>query len=347
MSTAPRIRTLVLKGGPDAEHDVSMMSAAEVAAALRAAPDLEVIELEVGTPTAAELASHRPDVVFPVLHGPFGEGGPMQEILESMRVAYVGCRPRAAATAMDKVLTKSLAAEMGVPTPSSRELRPGDRLDTDTLTPPLVVKPANEGSSVGLSICQTFEQAHAAAERLFAMGKRVLVERYIRGREITVGIIDGPDGPIVLPIIEIVPAVEFYDYEAKYHREDTRYVLDPVLPAGVAEAACQYTRAVWDRLACRDLSRADFLVETTPEGRSIAWFLEINTMPGMTTHSLVPKAARHRGISMTELCAGLVRGALRRQAAGQASGTGLGGGPAPNSALDSKGNRPAGSMVTS
>ncbi len=334
MSTSPRIRTLVLKGGPDAEHDVSLMSAAEVAAALREAPDLEVIEIEVGTPTAAELLGHRPDVVFPVLHGPFGEGGPMQEILEAMRVAYVGCRPRAAAIAMDKVLTKSLAAEMGVPTPSSRELRPGETLD---LAPPIVVKPANEGSSVGLSICQSIADAQAAAAKLHAMGKRVLVERYIRGREITVGIIDGPNGTEVLPIIEIVPAVEFYDYDAKYHREDTRYVLDPVLPEGVADAARRHTRAVWDRVGCRDLSRADFLVETATDGRSTAWFLEINTMPGMTTHSLVPKAARHRGLSMTDLCAGLVRRALARH---RAAGPG-------NSGLDSKGNRPAGSMVTS
>jgi D-alanine-D-alanine ligase len=307
-----RIRTLVLKGGPDAEHDVSMMSAAEVAAALRSAADLEVIELEVGTPTLAELAAHAPDVIFPVLHGPFGEGGPMQEMLESMRVAYVGCRPRAASIAMDKVLTKSLAAEMGVATPPSRELRSGCGSEGIDLDPPIVIKPANEGSSVGLSICSTSAEAERAAERLFAMGKRVLAERYIRGREVTVGIIEGPTGTEVLPIIEIIPSVTFYDYEAKYHRDDTRYLLDPALPPGVAEELARATRAVWERLGCRDLARADFLVETLPNGRSVPWFLEINTMPGMTTHSLVPKAAAHRGISMTELCAGLVRRAWQR-----------------------------------
>lgn len=338
MTHTTRIRTLVLKGGPDAEHDVSLLSAAEVAAALRGAPELEVVELEVGTPTAEELLSHRPDVVFPVLHGPFGEGGPMQQILESMRVAYVGCRPRAASTAMDKVLTKSLAAEMGVPTPSSRELRPGEPID---IAPPIVVKPANEGSSVGLSICQTLAEAEAAARKLFGIGKRVLAERYVRGREVTVGIVDGPNGTEVLPIIEIVPAVEFYDYEAKYHRDDTRYVLDPALPPGMADAAGRYTRAIWDRLGCRDLARADFLVETTPDGRSTAWFLEINTMPGMTTHSLVPKAARHRGISMTSLCAGLVRRALARHQSGPPKGE------PPISSLDSKGNQGSGSMVRS
>ena len=340
--TGGRIRTLVLKGGPDAEHDVSLMSAAEVAAALRRAEDLDVIELEVDRPSAEALAAHRPDVVFPVLHGPYGEGGPMQELLESMGVAYVGCRPRAAATAMDKVLTKALVSEIGVPTPPSRELPAGATIDPTVidLAPPLVVKPANEGSSVGLSICQTAAEAHAAAAALAAKGKRVLVERYIKGREVTVGIIDGPSGTEVLPIIEIVPAVAFYDYEAKYHREDTRYLLDPTLPAGVADDLRRFTRAVWDRIGCRDLARADFLVETLPDGRATAWFLEINTMPGMTTHSLVPKAAAHRGVDMTALCAGLVRQAAARHRAGTGSGMGVSGG-------DSKGPRAFGSMVPS
>ncbi|MBL9118620.1 MAG: D-alanine--D-alanine ligase [Phycisphaerae bacterium] len=338
------IRTLVLKGGPDAEHDVSMMSAAEVAAALRKAPDIDVIEVEVATPSLDELRAHRPDVVFPVLHGPFGEGGPMQDLLEALGVAYVGCRPKAAARAMDKVLTKALASEIGVPTPASREVRPGESIDLD---PPIVVKPANEGSSVGLSICQTAAEAEAAAARLHAMGKRVLAERYVRGREVTVGIIDGPNGTEVLPIIEIVPAVEFYDYEAKYHREDTRYLLEPVLPPGVAEALARFTRAVWERLGCRDLARADFLVEERA-GQIGVWFLEINTMPGMTTHSLVPKAAAHRGLTMTDLCAGLVRRAFARQRSGPPEATGnLGGVATPDSPGDSKGPRAFGSMVTS
>lgn len=348
------IRTLVLKGGPDAEHDVSLMSAAEVAAALRKATDLEVVELEVGMPSADELRRHQPDVVFPVLHGPYGEGGPLQELLESIGVAYVGCRPRAAAMAMDKVLTKALASEAGVPTPPSREARPDQPFDEVVdLPPPLVVKPANEGSSVGLSICQSVGEAKDAAAKLAAMGKRVLVERYIRGRELTVGIIDGPTGTEVLPIIEIIPSVEFYDYEAKYHREDTRYVLDPELPAGVAEALRRHTRAVWDRLGCRDLARADFLLETSGPSPGV-WFLEINTMPGMTTHSLVPKAAAHRGMNMTELCSGLVRQAFARgRTNGRPTGTGSEGpngiatGLAADSLGDSKDPRAFGSMVGS
>jgi D-alanine-D-alanine ligase len=190
---------------------------------------------------------------------------------------------------------------VGVPTPPSRELRPGEPLD---LEPPLVLKPANEGSSVGLRICHDRAAAEAARRELEPVTPRLMAERYVRGREVTVGVVNGE----TLPIIEIRPAVEFYDYEAKYTREDTAYLLDPELPPGVADALRRHTLAVWNRLGCRHLARADFLVDSTAP--HVPWFLEINTMPGMTTHSLVPKAARHAGIGMTALCGGLVHRAI-------------------------------------
>jgi D-alanine-D-alanine ligase len=225
----------------------------------------------------------------------------MQEILEATGLPYVGCRPKAAALAMDKLATKMLADQVGVPTPGSREVRPGEPID---LEPPLVLKPANEGSSVGLRICRDRAAVEAARRELEPVTPRLMAERYIRGREVTVGVIDGK----VLPIIEIRPAVEFYDYEAKYTREDTAYLLDPELPPGVADALRRHTLAVWERLGCRHLARADFLVDSAAP--HVPWFLEINTMPGMTTHSLVPKAARHAGTDMTALCGGLVRRAI-------------------------------------
>lgn len=295
-----RIRAVVLMGGPDAEREVSLESGRQVVAALEQAPDIETLPAVVMRPTLEDIAALRPDVVFPVLHGPYGEGGPLQELLEQLGVPYVGSRPKAAALAMDKVVTKALAQEVGVATPRARECRPGEQCDLD---PPVVVKPADEGSSVGLSICRRIDEIAAARARLEAQGKRVLVEAYIEGRELTVGVVAGR----TLPIIEIIPAVEFYDYQAKYHREDTRYRLDPDLPAGVAERLRENTLRVWERLGCRDLARADFLLDERGP-----WFLEINTMPGMTGHSLVPMAARHRGESMTDLCAGLVRRALAR-----------------------------------
>lgn len=293
-----RLRTLVLMGGPDAERDVSLLSGEQVVAALRCDPDLEVVPMVVDRPTAVELRAIGADVVFPVLHGPWGEGGPLQRLLASIGVPFVGCGPEAAALAMDKVATKRLAASVGVVTPEFRTPGPGEPCD---LAPPVVVKPADEGSSVGLSICRSWEAVEVARRNLEAMGKRVLVERYVAGRELTVGVVDG----VTLPIIEILPATEFYDYEAKYLRDDTRYLLDPSLPVGVADLLRDWTLRVWSALGCRDLARADFLLnESGPT------FLELNTMPGMTTHSLVPMAARHAGHSMTDLCAGLVKRAF-------------------------------------
>jgi D-alanine-D-alanine ligase len=305
------IRVAVLMGGPDAEREVSLASGEQVALALEQDAGFEVIRRTVDRPGAAELLELGADAIFPVLHGPFGEGGPLQEILESTGLPYVGCRPRAAALAMDKLATKMLADGVGVPTPPSRELRPGEPLD---LEPPLVLKPANEGSSVGLRICHDRAAAEAARRELEPVTPRLMAERYVRGREVTVGVVNGE----TLPIIEIRPAVEFYDYEAKYTREDTAYLLDPELPPGVADALRRHTLAVWNRLGCRHLARADFLVDSTAP--HVPWFLEINTMPGMTTHSLVPKAARHAGIGMTALCGGLVHRAIADAARLAASG---------------------------
>lgn len=299
-----RPRVLVLMGGPDAEREVSIMSGTEVAKALEAGGAFEVVARLVDRPSAEEILAEAPDVVYPILHGPWGEGGPLQEILESIQVAngigYVGPGPRAAAIAMDKLRTKLLADTVGIRTPRARELRPGEALD---LAPPLVLKPANDGSSVDLRICRTVDEVAAARAALEPRRAHLMAEEFVQGREMTVGIVAGE----VLPIIEIVPAVEFYDYSAKYVRDDTRYVLDPALPPEVADELRRATRAIHDRIGLRDVARADFIVDARG-----AWFLEINTAPGMTTHSLVPMASRRRGIDMPELCTTLARGAMAR-----------------------------------
>ncbi len=301
-STPPTrsIRVLVLMGGPDAEREVSISGGREVARALRVNPKFEVIERVVDVPTVQMLANEHADVVFPVLHGPFGEGGPLQEVLEALGVPYIGCGPKAAALAIDKVATKLLVAAAGVRTPGACELRPGEPLK---LAPPIVIKPINDGSSVDLRICHTNAEVAQARVDLEAKRSRLFAESFIKGREVTVGMIDGE----VLPIIEILPAVAFYDYEAKYTREDTQYILDPVFAPGVGESLVEFTRKAWSAMGCRDIARADYIVD-----ESGAWFLEINTMPGMTTHSLVPKAAQHIGLSMPQLCTRLVECALSR-----------------------------------
>ena len=296
---------LVLMGGPDAEREVSLCSGKEVAAALRQSGRFNVVERIIDKPTLMEMTvlATGADVIFPVLHGHWGEGGPLQELLEQIGRPYVGCKPQAARLAMDKLITKSLLMELGVPTPPSRLLMPEDFCDLD---PPLVLKPVDDGSSVDLRICRTCDEISKARQLLHPKRGRLMAERYIQGREITAGVLfDQP-----LPLIEIVPGVEFYDYEAKYTRDDTQYLVDPPLPTHVKDQCIKMTMTAFKRLGCRDLARVDIMLDSDSQ----PWFLEINTMPGFTTHSLVPMAARATGLEMSELCARLAERALLRDA---------------------------------
>jgi D-alanine-D-alanine ligase len=303
MSGKPAV--LVLMGGPDAEREVSLLSGRGVAQALRDSGRYIVIERVVDTPTTREVAAMGGDVVFPVLHGPWGEGGRLQERLEAARLPYVGSRPPAATLAMDKLATKHIVSAADVRTPCAQRLDTGDECD---LRPPLVLKPIDDGSSVDLHICRTERQVMAARTRLHAARGAIMAEPYVVGREMTAGIV----GDQVLPLIEIVPssAVEFYDYDAKYRRDDTRYVVGPELPGDLTEQCQRMAMTAFRRVGCRDLARVDFiLAEDGP------WFLEINTMPGFTSHSLVPMAAATVGVDMPGLCARLVESALDRRPA--------------------------------
>lgn len=306
-SAKPMPRVVVLMGGPDAEREVSLMSGAEIAKALTATGRYEVVPHTIMRIDAEGILGLRPDVIFPIVHGPWGEGGPLQTVLEQIErsagVGFVGPRARGASLAMNKVATKAIASELGVRTPRARQLVRGEPLE---LAPPLVIKPADDGSSVDLRICRSSDEVAAARAELEPRRTNLMAEEYIAGREMTVGIVNGA----VLPIIEIVPKTAFYDYEAKYLRDDTGYRLDPELAPAVAEEMRQATRRVFDALGLRDVARADFMVDARG-----AWFLEINTAPGMTTHSLVPMASRHAGVDMPELCARLVEAAAERGAA--------------------------------
>lgn len=302
----------VLMGGPDAEREVSLASGSEVAAALRASGGFTVVECTIHRPTIFELQSMltgcRADVVFPVLHGRWGEGGPLQEMLEQLRVPYIGSQPQPASLAMNKMQTKALVSVEGVPTPPAQELEPDTRC---SIKPPLVLKPVDDGSSVDLRICRNEAEVADARALLHPRRGRLMAEAYITGREITAGIILDE----ALPLIEIIPAVEYYDYQAKYTREDTQYVLDPDLPDGITEQCIEMAMIAYRTLGCRDIARVDIMLDGgTGAAGGQPWFLEINTMPGFTTHSLVPMASRRRGVEMPELCAQLAQHALNRAA---------------------------------
>lgn len=296
-------RVLVLGGGPDAEREISLKSAAAVATALRTRFD--VVEQTIGRIGLEELRAMPGDVVFPALHGFFGEGGPMQDLLEDDGRPYVGSKPNAARWCMDKMGTKLAALTLGVPTAPACLFDPRD--DRAPIEPPLVLKPTHDGSSVGLHMCrdaETWEFGREAARHDIECNpyRSYMVERLVQGRELTVGLLGFGQELRALPIIEIGPASGVYDYEAKYNRGDTRYTVGPELPAGVGERVSDAALRLGRHLGVRDLARVDFLLEADGS----AWLLEVNTMPGFTATSLLPKAARAVGLSFEDLCAHLV-----------------------------------------
>lgn len=320
MATSP-ITVLVLGGGPDAERDVSIKSATAIAGFLRESGRFNVNLQLIATPTLAELKALTGDVILPYLHGPWGEGGPLQDLLELDGRPYVGARPGPARTAMDKVATKVVALSMGIPTPPAFILSHRDPVCP--LQFPVIIKPVHEGSTVGLRVCNSPQEyrdavAAIAAEQAAspAHAQRIyMIEPRIGGgwgRELTVGVIDDK----ALPIIEIEPKAGLYDYEAKYTRDDTRYTVNPQLPPDLAQRISNNAVQLGRRLGCRHISRADFMLD--PQS-NIPWLLEINTTPGFTDHSLVPKAARAAGIALPALCASLVDMALRDAAAATAT----------------------------
>jgi D-alanine-D-alanine ligase len=301
---------LVLGGGPDAEREVSLNSAREIAQALKQNRALTVVEHTIGRITQGEINALEGDVFFPALHGAFGEGGPLQALLERDGRPYVGSGPRTARLAMDKIATKLIASGMGIHTPQACVLNVADEACPIGL--PVVVKPTHEGSSVGLHICRTEQQWAAALDTVrkdrAANPNRVyMVERLVLGRELTVGLLDNA----ALPTIHIAAASGTYDYDAKYNRDDTRYILEPDLPQGVDAALAEHAVKLAETLGVRHLARVDFMLDMN----DTPWLIELNTMPGFTTHSLVPMAAGRKGFAMDRLCSWLVEIAVRdRQA---------------------------------
>jgi D-alanine-D-alanine ligase len=299
----------VLKGGRSAEREVSLNTGAQVAAAL-AARGRDVVEVDTGSPDFIdELRRAGPGVAFICLHGRFGEDGTMQGLLELLDIPYVGSGVLASALAMDKVMSKHLFAHAGLPSPPWIHLKAGEVWSVDdvvtTLGPKTVVKPASEGSSVGMTIVHGSGELAAGVAEAFEHDRDVVVERFVAGVEVTIGVL-GNDEPAALPTLEIVPEHEFYDYDSKYVPGMSAHII----PARVSEAArveCQRLAvAAHQALGCAGMSRADTIVE--PD--DAVWLLEVNTIPGMTSTSLLPDAARAAGIEFPDLCVRLVDLAL-------------------------------------
>ncbi len=310
---------LVLGGGPDAERDVSLESSRAVAEALnesgRCTAELEIID----APDAQEMREivnrTAPQVIFPALHGRFGEGGPLQRALDATGIAYVGAGETASRLAIDKVATKEIASQLihdpafprvPIEVSTTRVVDPAD--DAPPMDYPFVVKPNFEGSTIGLHIVKNDAGWRVALAELRARSRPMIAEPFASGEELTVGIVDRGSGLRAIPVIRIAAAGGFYDYQAKYERQDTRYEVGPQLDEGLTGALARFTEALAKRMKLRHLARADFVLDPASGKAS---FLEINTMPGFTAHSLVPMAAKTIGLDMTELCETLIEGALQ------------------------------------
>ena len=300
MSSRTDPKVVVLMGGPSAEREVSLSSGRECAAALRG-EGFEVVELDAGPDLATRLSEHAPCTVFNALHGRWGEDGCVQGLLEWMRIPYTHSGVLASATAMDKERTKAVYAEAGLPVVPSQLATAAEVRAAHVMDPPYVVKPYNEGSSVGVYIVH--EAANGPPALSDDMPQTVMVERYVPGRELTVTVM----GDRALAVTDIL-SDGWYDYDAKYKEGGSRHVVPADIPAEISEACLAHAVTAHRLLGCRGISRTDFRWD---EGRGLDGLvlLETNTQPGMTPTSLSPEQAAHAGLSFGQFCRWIVEDA--------------------------------------
>jgi D-alanine-D-alanine ligase len=303
-------RVAVLKGGRSLERQVSLASGAQVEDALQRLGH-EVVGLDVGHDLVGRLRADAPDVAFIALHGRDGEDGTVQELLEILDVPYTGSGVHASVRCADKALAKHAMLDAGLPTPdffafsetAFKELGAAEALGhiEERLAFPLVVKPANQGSALGIKFAATAADVPAALVAAFSYAPRVLLERYVPGRDLAVSVL----GDAVLPIVEAVPVEEdFYDFAARYTIGRTTFVCPAELPGGMTRRVQDLALAVHRTLGCRGFSRVDLMLGTDGEPQ----VLEVNTIPGMTETSLLPQAADAAGIPFDELVARMLQG---------------------------------------
>jgi D-alanine-D-alanine ligase len=300
------MRVAVLKGGRSLEREVSLRSGANAEAALRRLGH-DLLEIDVDQHLVRALRAERPDAAFIALHGKGGEDGTVQELLEILDIPYTGPGVLACERAMDKVVAKAHFIAAGVATPPAyafsqdafRELGAGDALPDirERLGLPLVVKPAKQGSALGISVAHRAEDVPGALMSALAYDDRVLMERFVGGRELAVSVL-GTAEPWALPVVEAIPRErDFYDFEARYTPGLTDFEAPARLPDHVAQEAAQVALDCYGALGCRGVSRVDMILDEDER----LWVLEINAIPGMTDTSLLPKAAEAAGLGFDEV----------------------------------------------
>lgn len=304
----------VLMGGPSSEREISLKSGKGVCEALGGL-GLDVTAIDVTTADLKENAelirSRAIRCAFIALHGCFGEDGQVQGLLEELRIPYTGSSPAASRRALDKAQAREVFLRAGLKVPAcvvvERAGAAPDRERIAGLGMPLVIKPATQGSSIGLSIIDSPDAFDRALQDAFAYDRTVLIEQYVKGRELTVGILQ--EKP--LPVIEIVPKSRFFDFEAKYHSAATEYIVPARISPEAAARAQETALAAHRALGCSGCSRTDIMLDDAGG----LFVLEVNTIPGLTATSLLPKAAKNVGIGFPELCVRLLESAYEKKQA--------------------------------
>ena len=305
-------KVLVLDGGLSTERAVSKNSGASITKALKKSGFI-VEEFDFQGKLEKVIEQFNPDVVFIALHGRYGEDGTVQGMLELLGVPYTGSGVAASAVCMDKLITKRLFNSIGVQTPEYFSLSKGEiipfsvareRLKSDRV----VIKPVDQGSTIGITIAKTSDEYIHGIKEAFSLSDRVIVEAFISGIEITVSVIGNGDSIRVLPIIEIVPENDFYDYESKYTPGMSHHIIPARISKKSYEIAQKLSAFIYKEFNVRHFGRIDFMVDKKGE----VYALEVNTIPGFTETSLLPDAARAAGISFEELVTSIVQFALAR-----------------------------------
>ncbi len=307
MKEKQKIKVAVLMGGPSREREISLRSGKAISQALQS-KNYDVVEITQMDDLKNQLKSLNIQAAFIALHGKFGEDGTVQKILESCHIPYTGSDPTASFVALHKELAKKEFEKAGLSTPAWAcghfENLEHLKKEIQNIPFPLVLKPTTEGSSIGLEIVQNQALLPDAFTRISKVTDEILIEAYIEGDELTVGIL----GEDVLPVLRIKTDRSFYDFEAKYSPGHTQYEVPALIPEKEFHKAQEIALKAYQSLGCRDLARVDLLLDK----QGTAWVLEVNTIPGFTQTSLLPKAAGAMGISFEDLCDRILKMALRR-----------------------------------
>lgn len=306
--TPQSIKVALLAGGKSGERTVSLSSGKSVEQALRSV-GFEVVMLDPASKDDLKILLNESfDVAFLALHGKGGEDGTIQGFLETIGLPYTGSGVWASATAVNKITSKFFYREAGIPTPASMKLcspQTSSEEIKEKVGLPCVVKAATEGSALGVYICNTEEEVKEAVEKVFTVDTSAFVETFVKGGEFTVGVL-GSDVPEALPVIKIIPVNEFYDYESKYATGGSQHICPAPLSEEDTKRAQELALKAHQVLGCRGVSRTDLLQDETGK----FWVLETNTLPGMTATSLLPDAAKVKGISFEQLCSDMIFDAL-------------------------------------